>query len=102
MWGSAANDVYVVGFDRAWHFDGAQWTQLEWRMEHVSAIAGSGASDVYIANGSGGALHFDGVKWAYSEPFFYVPRLFSAGPGDLYEFGFGAVRHYQGTPTRPQ
>lgn len=96
IWGSAANDVYVVGFDRTWHFDGARWTQLEWRMEQSVAITGSGANDVYIANGSGGAQHFDGVKWAYSDPFFYVPRIFSAGPSDLYEIGFGTVRHFQG------
>ncbi len=95
IWGSAPNDVYLVGFDRAWHFDGAQWTQLKWRLEQLAAITGSGANDVYIANGSGSTQHFDGVKWAYSEPFLYVPRIFSASPSDLYEVGPGNVRHFE-------
>ena len=79
MWGSAANDVFVVGAyvdinthallgGLVLHFDGAAWSESA-EVRNLStaplkALWGSSGSDVYAVGDAGTILHFDGATWS--------------------------------------
>lgn len=60
MWGSAANDLYAVGWGGLMHFDGASWTAVPGVAG--TAIAGTASDDIWVANYDG-IKHFDGSAW---------------------------------------
>lgn len=70
VWGSAANDVFVVGqYGKIYHFDGRAWTeQQSGAGKNVSlfTVAGRSSTDVYAVGGQGTAvaLHYDGSSWS--------------------------------------
>jgi len=64
FWGLAPDDVWLVGMGGAtWHWDGRAWKSVPTgTAEHLFAIWGSGAKDVW-AGGSGTVLRWDGAAW---------------------------------------
>ncbi len=74
VWGSAADDVYVVGGSftnpnvpsAIGHFDGELWVPFDIRAltgEPLFKVWGTAASDIWAVGAGGVALHFDGVQW---------------------------------------
>jgi len=66
IWGSAWNDVFVVGREgRIRHFDGQTWTTQEsGTTKHLAAVWGSAHDRVYAVGDKGAFLRFDGTTWA--------------------------------------
>jgi len=72
--GTAPDDVYAVGIDRVYHFDGRDWTRIgSWGEEwFLDEIAVRGPNDVYVLGtrdvGTSGyvneVLHYDGSEWS--------------------------------------
>ncbi|HLK37013.1 MAG TPA: hypothetical protein VKU41_09715, partial [Polyangiaceae bacterium] len=67
VWGSAANDVYVVGeLETIWHLRGSTWS-LERQSSNASSrlttVAGCSAHEVY-AVGNLDVLRSDGTTWS--------------------------------------
>ncbi|MGD8586811.1 MAG: ABC transporter substrate-binding protein, partial [Chloroflexota bacterium] len=69
VWGSAADDVYVVGrlgagadpdSGRIYHYDGASWTQLTEAggISGVQDVQGSGSHDIWFSLTDGRLLHY--------------------------------------------
>ena len=68
MWGSSANDVFVVGGTPSqgeiYHFNGAVWQTM--RVPKVPLLVwvfGFGLDDVTAVGLGGGVVHFDGASW---------------------------------------
>jgi hypothetical protein len=60
---TADNDVWVFGDHKAWHYNGATWSEqsVSFRTSRVSARA---ASDIWALDGDGPRVHhFDGKIW---------------------------------------
>lgn len=98
VWASAPDDVWVIGGDRTYvadgealhhpglvfHYDGHAWSKQESPCMHLTAIAGDGRENVWIAGrdirGHAGCLtRFDGSSW--TAPLRYgLPRSSDFGP----------------------
>jgi hypothetical protein len=63
VWGTARDDLYVAVGQQLWHLTGDAATPitLEGIDYAIMAISGTGPNDVWIA--TGGAFHFDGVRF---------------------------------------
>lgn len=68
VWGSSANDVYVVGHpifktdESIFHFDGTQWTKRPPpQTSSLNAIWGTSSTNVYVVSNNQ-ILHYDGAK----------------------------------------
>jgi hypothetical protein len=90
IWGSAADDVWVVGGQAyAAHFDGAVWTTNNFAAAggNLRAAWGRATDDVYVV-GDSGIWHFDGLMW--TRVYFSNQPLYAAwGPpgGGIYAVG---------------
>jgi hypothetical protein len=64
IWGSSANDIYVVGrYGYATHYDGVRWSRLDLgTTEDLRGVWGSSASNVFVT-GSQWVYRFDGTSW---------------------------------------
>src|SRR6185503_15464031 len=72
VWGSAADDVYLVGQHGALvHWDGKAWSRIDVSAQGVTVndslftVAGISKNDVWVVGGTGQGLvlHYDGVAW---------------------------------------
>lgn len=78
VWGSTANDIWVVGGDpespdqggMIWHYDGVEWDQVdttairEGGVPTLFKVWGRNPSEVYAVGMRGTVLQFDGTKWS--------------------------------------
>jgi hypothetical protein len=106
VWGSAADDVYVVGqVGVILHFDGTGWThQPSGSTSVLVTVAGSSATDVYAVGGPPFALlHNDGTGWKSEEPPGIASGLggvaFGAN-GDLFAVGLAGVKWRRPSGTK--
>jgi hypothetical protein len=97
LWGSAANDIWAVGFSysgsQIWHYDGRAWKHATVPMFNgmLTAVWGFCASDVWAVGeeqapgrlrGNQQAavvLHFDGQSWSRVDVGTGVPSLSAVG-----------------------
>lgn len=117
MWGSAANDVVLVGFDAGdnagflGHYNGVAVTKHalpDGASPEVLAVSGRAANEVYAATGAGDVLFFDGAGWSrmIKPPTGRLASVF-AGPSAVYAGGLSdLVIEYKTagwveTPTQP-
>lgn len=75
IWGSSANDVWVVGgdgssTDRVWHYDGEKWEHNTTPIYVGDCVFGFSANDVWIGGHEGSIWHYNGDDW--SEEFKYT------------------------------
>jgi len=69
IWGSSANDVFVVGSPGIIHYDGVTWSKMSNNLSsgYFNGVWGSSATDVFAVGskyGGGGTIfHYDGSKW---------------------------------------
>ena len=66
VWGSAADDVYVVGSNgTVLHYDGAAFTEIDLdESVDLLSVAGSGPNDVFIVGRVAKVHHWDGQRWS--------------------------------------
>ena len=65
IWGSGPDDVFAVGYEGVWHFDGDTWSLWYEGMGMdgiFNDVWGSGPEDVYFAKWYG-MLRFNGADW---------------------------------------
>ncbi|MHB8078017.1 MAG: beta propeller repeat protein [Candidatus Krumholzibacteriia bacterium] len=95
IWGSGANDIYVVGRPGILlHWDGTAWSLQDLgTSEILTAVWGTGPSDVFVVGYKGLVYHYDGSGWSLmnsgtTRDLYAVGR----GPGDgVYICGDNAV-----------
>jgi hypothetical protein len=63
VWGTSGNDVFAVGSDRVFHFDGAAWVLIPILGADLYGVWGSGPDDAFSVGLSGDVFHYDGVFW---------------------------------------
>lgn len=75
IWGSAADDVWVVGTGALiMHYDGADWVTDDspplFDSVPLTTVHGTGPDDVYAVGGFGNAatIHYDGTAWSDTSP----------------------------------
>jgi hypothetical protein len=64
VWGSSANDVYVVGWGDILHFEDSVWSPQSFTEKIMWKIHGSGGGNVFTVGEHGLIGHFDGTSWA--------------------------------------
>jgi len=95
VWGSAANDVWVVGTEGTiLHFDGTRWSPAAGAdagagESSLNDVWGSAANDVYAVGTGGTILHFDGSAWAAQNSGTGTPLngVWGAGQNDVWAVG---------------
>ena len=114
VWGSGPNDVWAVGFDTIYHWDGTQWTSTFIESKYgpfavrLETVRGNGPNDVWTV-GDSIALefkHWDGTSWTDFQPNedAFVFGLWGV-PGDMWAVGDTAssrVYHWDGVTWTPQ
>jgi hypothetical protein len=116
VWGSAANDVYIVGhnelgFGEMFHYDGSNWSpvSLSFGSFDLYGIYGFSAKDIWAVgkeiggmsrHDTGLVLHFDGSVWKR----YNVPRgswfisVWGSSPSDVWFGGEdNVILHYYGS-----
>ena len=99
VWGSAANDVWVLGLnDVALHWDGISWTQVQ-GAAGVNAVWGSGSNDVWGVGDYGRIAHWDGTSWTVvpSNTGYDLRAVWGSGPNDVYAATTNNIMHWDGS-----
>jgi len=68
VWGSARDDVWVLGAVTAQRFDGDGWNEEPLPLADPIAVSGSSAADVFALGAEGTIVHYDGEAWTEVEP----------------------------------
>ncbi len=121
VWGSAKNDVYVVGNGHSIagvgspllirHYDGVTWSDVSstvdpsHAMGPLNAIWGSDASHVWAVGENGNVIFWNGtvltplLTGATSTE--SLKAIWGSGPRDVWIAGSAGVRHFNGTAWSP-
>lgn len=80
VWGTAADDVFVVGdLGAVFHFDGTAWSRMPSPADDLPmlTVAGRAPDDVYAVGGrlEGAVWHYDGTDWRDASPAVQIPTL---------------------------
>ncbi len=80
VWGSADNDVFLVGEKGAvFHFDGNAWSRMTTPANDlpILTVSGRGPNDVYAVGGrtEGAVWRYDGSDWSDATPGASIPIL---------------------------
>lgn len=122
VWGTDANNVYAVGlifysydpyrFTGIVHWDGTQWTSMEYHEGDVNDIYGFGPDDIWAVGSyqvgyEGFALiaHWDGQQWTTWKHHEYggLAAVWGTSSSNLYAVGAnGLILHYDGQQWIPQ
>ncbi len=101
VWGAAANDVYLVGYNGTlWHFDGSATLTAPTPSPPAVALRGiwgSAADDIYVVGDNGTILHSNGSNaWEAqtSNTTIQLNAVFGASATDVYAVGQGVILHY--------
>jgi len=127
IWGSSANDVYVVGhndqaFGKMWHYDGSRWEPVRLHILEggplpnigsLSAIYGFSANDIWAVGekifynpnpppnflDSSLIIHYDGVKWSeHKVSGRALTSVWGSSPSDIWVGGRdGLIHHFNGS-----
>lgn len=104
--GSSANDVYAVGSETIWHYDGRSWMPARSGTGgFLNGVWAASRSNVYVvwSSGDGGltgeVLHFNGRAWrtVASAPA-ALQSVWGSSGSDVYAVGRqGTILHYDGS-----
>jgi len=104
VWGSSADDVFVVGdAGTIVHYDGSEWSLMESpTTEDLQSVWGTCFHDVYAVGNGGTVIHYNGATWAdISDQIPTTENLYDiwgSSSKDIYVVGNnGTVIHYDGT-----
>jgi len=104
--GSSTNDVYAVGSETIWHYDGRSWMpEHSYGGGFLNGVWAASRNDVYVvwSSGDGGrtgeVLHFDGRDWrrVASAPA-ALQSVWGTSGSDVYAVGRQeTILHYDGS-----
>ncbi len=116
IWGTAANNIYVVGSVLVMgageaprvtilHYDGAAWyTMATTTAEPLLAVWGSGSNNIVAAGNRGVIVRFDGADWAAEDSgvAYWLEGVWGTSASNIYAVGgystTGAkILHYDGS-----
>lgn len=109
IWGSSADDIFVVGGDIR-HYNGSAWTTMTNPSDKsLYGVWGSGPNNVYAVGrdyftGEGVIVHCNGTSWSIVLDDLPVGFLgiWGSGPDDIYAVGLGSsAYHYTGSSWEP-
>lgn len=63
VWASSPSDVWVVGFEGTFHYNGTSWAPVTNMSGDFVGLSGTSQSDVW-AVGRPGPSHYDGTSWS--------------------------------------
>ena len=100
VWGSAANDVFVVGeAGLILHYDGQAWAEQTSPVHGtLLTVTGRGSNDVYAVGGPPTSfIHYDGSSWTSVTGPALASGLsgISPGPKELFVVGLAGVKWRQ-------
>jgi hypothetical protein len=65
VWASSPSDVWAVGFEGMFHYNGVSWAPVAGMSGEFLALSGTSQSDVWaVGQGHAGASHYDGTSWS--------------------------------------
>ncbi|HSD89780.1 MAG TPA: hypothetical protein VLB44_19750 [Kofleriaceae bacterium] len=98
MWGTAADDQYVVNvIGEVWHFDGTDWLNVFTAPAPTKAIAGNASNNVWVGCDDGNLYHWTGTMWATENVATSTIRKVWVSPtGDVWAFTDGTAFHKNG------
>jgi hypothetical protein len=98
IWGSGANDVWLVGRSAARHFNGSGWSNvLTGSLSTLYGVWGAAPNDVWAVGEGGTILHWDGARWSSipSNTTATLRSVWGASSGDVWAVGDnGTAVHY--------
>jgi len=110
LWGTASNNVYAVGGDEIWHYDGHSWQLVTLvNANDLRRVWGSSATDVFAVganhtpSGAEAAVwHSDGTGWSLMPSDTQGVRwgVWGSGPNNVFAVGDvsdkGLISHFDG------
>ena len=63
IWGVSDTQIWAVGYDGVFFYDGVEWTRQYSEVGKLKAIHGSGSNDIWAVGLDGNAAHYDGTQW---------------------------------------
>lgn len=97
IWGSSTNDVWAVGDQVTYHWDGSRWhsdfvpSRFGNFVDHVRTIWGSGPGDIWQAGSSLTVefKHWNGASWSDFPPNLAANAfsIWGSGPNDVWAMG---------------
>jgi hypothetical protein len=109
VWGSSSSNVFVMGSQWIYRYDGSVWRRQEAGAKGLGGIWGLSACEVF-ASGAPGIRRFDGTSWSeFPAPPWGVSGLWGTSASDLFAIGGissvvdgelvvrGKIAHYDGT-----
>lgn len=107
VWGSASDNVFVVGIGGIHHYNGVAWSHVPSGMPTepvLNAIWGNSANDVFAVGEAGVILHYDGSTWGQMTTGTYHAFYGVGGSSsdDVFAVGFmGLLYHFDGVMWSP-
>jgi hypothetical protein len=96
IWGSSADDVWIVGDHVAHHWDGTTWSTAA-SAAIFNAVWGSASNDVWAVGEGGAIAHWDGSLWTAvaSGVSTSLKNVWGSGPKDVWIVGdAGVILHH--------
>ncbi len=118
VWGSAPNDVWVVGdaatyVNKVWHYDGTKWSNyLLDQFATPISIHGISRSEIWMVTTRSDIWRYDGVKWSkyttivpsgynrilFEDIYGYRANLYAVGIAEKEDGDYtGVIVHYNGS-----
>ena len=100
IWGTAPDNIYVLGTNGIFHFNGTSWQQeYHDKSQQFTEITGTDKDNIYaIAYNSGTVLHYNGTKWIPHTLDGKLRGVSALTPEEIFVAGdAGAMFTYDGT-----
>lgn len=101
--GSGANDIWAVGSDGMFHYDGRSWSNVplpDNPSGSVETVWTLSSQNAWAAGGYGTLLNWDGNVWTprpITNVYDDFTHIWGSGPNDIWLLSDGRLRHYTGT-----
>lgn len=99
LWVNGADDIYLVGWG-IWHFDGAEWTDMNSPYGYLRAIWGAPSGVLFAVGPQGTILRYDGDAWTQMESGSTksLEGIWGTSEDNVFAVGEGnTILHYDGT-----
>ena len=103
LWGSGRDNVFAVGGDGIWRFNGREWSQMT-SSHYLRSVWGSASDNVYAVGNDGVILHFNGTDWTLMESGTseWLHGIWGSDPCHVFAVGnSGTILHYDGNSWAP-
>ena len=105
VWVNATDDVWLVGNNRALHFDGVDWTGQPIVGDDPTAIWSTGPDHAVVVGESGLTARWDGASWTVDAAITAedLAAVWGSSASDVFAVGAGGtILHYDGSSWSQQ